>query len=139
MKYLGPLASIEATKWREVVATNLDAPLFLTQALLPHLELCGPWRAEGARVLNMSSGTAHRACVGWGAYCVTKSGMHMMYRKMYRVLSAGLAPEGTSVGSVRPGVVATPIQDGIREYHGAPVDFPMKHKFDDLHSAWRNA
>ena len=52
---------------------------------------------------------------------------------MYRCLSLELAPQGILVGSVRPGVVATPMQDGIREHAGPEEHFPMKKKFLDLH------
>ena len=126
---IGPLAAIDRSTWRQVVETNLDAPLFLTQALLPHLKRCAASGTTKARVLHVSSGAATGPYVGWGPYCVTKAGLQMMYR----CLSAEMSPHGILVGSVRPGVVATPMQDGIREYAGPEEHFPMKKKFLDLH------
>ncbi|KAL7526137.1 hypothetical protein ACHAXR_001337 [Thalassiosira sp. AJA248-18] len=131
---IAPLAEIDRKTWQQVVATNLDAPLFLTQALLPHLKRCGinDDNSDGttkARVLHVSSGAAHGSYVGWGPYCVTKAGLHMMYQ----CLSAELSPHNILVGSVRPGVVDTPMQDEIREFNGPADHFPMQKKFFDLH------
>ena len=51
---IGPLLDIERSTWNNVIATNLDAPLFLTQALLPHLKRCSDEKEGGtkARVLQ---------------------------------------------------------------------------------------
>jgi len=76
----------------------------------------------------VSSGAAHSSYVGWGPYCVSKAGLHMMYR----CLSAELSPHDILVGSVRPGVVDTPMQDEIREFNGPSDHFPMAAKFHSL-------
>ncbi|MGA1627003.1 MAG: SDR family oxidoreductase, partial [Prochlorothrix sp.] len=55
----GPLETISREAFREHVAINLEAPLFLTQALLPRL-------VPESRVLHISSGAAHRNLPGWG-------------------------------------------------------------------------
>lgn len=127
---IAPLTDVDRAAWDEVVDTNLGAPLFLTQALLPHLKRCAERDGDKskARVLHVSSGAAHSSYVGWGPYCVTKAGLHMMYR----CLSGELSRHGVLVGSVRPGVVDTPMQVEIREYDGPAEDFPMKTKFDAL-------
>ena len=54
---------------------------------------------------------------------------------MYRCLSSELSPHNIHVGSVRPGVVDTPMQSTIRDYNGPTDDFPMQQKFFDLHSS----
>ena len=63
---IGPLLDIERSTWNKVIATNLDAPLFLTQALLPHLKRCSDEKEGGtkARVLHVSSGAAHSSLLG---------------------------------------------------------------------------
>lgn len=48
-----PLTRVDAEAWRRVFAVNVDAPLFLTQALLPLMN-------DGTRVLHISSGAAHK-------------------------------------------------------------------------------
>lgn len=128
---IGPLTDISRSTFHNVVATNLDAPLFLTQALLPHLKRCFEDGESKARILHVSSGAAHSSYIGWSPYCITKSALNMMYR----CLKEELTPHNILVGSVRPGVVNTPMQDGIREYSGPLEHFPMKEKFDNLHSS----
>ena len=86
---------------------------------------------KAARVLHVSSGAAHSSYVGWGPYCTTKAGLHMMYR----CLGAELRPHGILVGSDRPGVVDTPMSDEVRGFRGPPEHFPMHKKFHDLHQA----
>ncbi|MBK1674208.1 short-chain dehydrogenase [Ectothiorhodospira shaposhnikovii] len=101
---IGPLSDIKLAQWRLQQATNVEGPLFLTQALLPHL-------AADARILHVSSGAAHRGLPGWGGYCTSKAGLFMLYQ----CLREELSPLGFHVGSVRPGVMDTPMQARIRE------------------------
>mmetsp|Transcript_36171 Transcript_36171/g.66374 ORF Transcript_36171/g.66374 Transcript_36171/m.66374 type:complete len:283 (+) Transcript_36171:70-918(+) len=129
---IAPLTDIDRSTWHQIVATNLDAPLFLTQALLPHLKRCGDDVNNSktkARVLHVSSGAANSAYVGWGPYCVTKAGLQMMYR----CLSEELSRHDVLVGSARPGVVDTPMMDEIRGFDGPAEHFPMQTKIHSLH------
>jgi NAD(P)-dependent dehydrogenase (short-subunit alcohol dehydrogenase family) len=100
---------VDRAGFEETLQTNAVAPLFLTQALLPALR-------AGSRVLHISSGAAQRPFPSWGAYCASKAALHMLYG----VLAAELGASGVAFGSVRPGVVDTPMQDRIRE-EGAGV------------------
>ncbi len=114
-----PLKDMDRVAWRTHMATNLDGPLFLTRALLPRM-------TRGSRILHVSSGAAHEAYRGWGAYCTSKAALNMVYR----VLALELEPYGIRVGSVRPGVVDTPMQDQVRE---APESvFPDLPRFSAL-------
>lgn len=124
---IGPLSEIDRSTWQQIVETNLSAPLFLTKTLIPHLKRCSG--GTKARVLHISSGAAHNSYVGWGPYCVSKAGLHMMYR----CLSMELSPQGILVGSVRPGIVDTPMQAEIRGYDENPEHFPTQTKFQTLH------
>jgi len=126
---IGPLIEMDNAQFREAMATNLEAPLFLTKALLPNLKRCAT-EATKPRVLHVSSGAAHNAYEGWGSYCITKAGFNMMYR----VLAGELSHDNILVGSVRPGVVDTPMQDTVRGFNGDSLHFPMHTKFIDLHS-----
>lgn len=113
---VGPLATVSPAEWRQAMAINVEAPLFLTQALLPRL--------GGGRILHISSGAAHNPLAGWGAYCVSKAALFMLYR-MFNVELHDVA-----VGSIRPGVVDTPMQALIREQ--APERFPDVDRFRRL-------
>jgi benzil reductase ((S)-benzoin forming) len=115
---VGPLAQIELEAWRYAMAVNLEAPIFLTQALLPRL--------RGGRVLHISSGAAHGPLAGWGAYCISKAGLFMAYQVMREELSQ----ERVRVGSLRPGVVDTPMQSFIREQD--VTRFPSVERFREL-------
>lgn len=116
---VGDMATVSRDEWRQTMAVNVEAPLFLTQALIPLF-------ANAARVLHISSGAAHRLIRGWGVYCVTKASAHMLYR----LLADELAERGIAVGSMRPGVVDTPMQSYIRDL--APQQFPDVERFRDL-------
>jgi len=105
--------------WRHHMSVNVEGPLFLTQTLFPRME-------PGARVLNISSGAAHGAYVGWGAYCTSKAALYMVTR----ALDEELREHGIRVGSVRPGVVDTPMQNEVR---ASPEDvFPTLSRFLSL-------
>jgi len=115
---VGPLADISLKDWHYIQAINVEGPLFLTQALLPRL--------HGGRVLHMSSGAASRPIPGWGAYCTSKAALHMLYQ----VLREELRDREIAVGSVRPGVVDTPMQALIREQ--TEERFPGVERFREL-------
>jgi benzil reductase ((S)-benzoin forming) len=117
----GPLEKLDRSAFGSHMETNLVAPLFLTQALLPRLE-------EGARVLHVSSGAAHRAINGWGPYCVSKAALHMLTQ----CWNAELDARRVLVGSARPGVVDTPMQQTIRDL--SPEDFPDVEAFRRMKS-----
>lgn len=96
------LKDINITDWRMLMNTNVEAPLFLTQQLLPMM--------DQTRILHISSGAAHFPAVGWGAYCVSKAALYMLYQ----CLREELKSEDVYVGSVKPGIVDTPMQAVLR-------------------------
>lgn len=116
-----PLRNITTEEWRTHFAINVEGPLFLTQKLLPYL-------GQGARILHISSGAAHHAYAGWGAYCTSKAALHMLYL----VWNKELKEQGILVGSVRPGVVDTPMQDQVRQ--SSKEAFPELDRFLQLHA-----
>lgn len=100
---LKTLPDISLSDWRSIQAVNVEAPLFLSQALLPKLR-------EGARILNISSGLAHEPLLGAMAYCSCKAALHMLYL----CLKNELAPYNITVGSMMPGIVDTEMQAHLR-------------------------
>ncbi len=113
-----PLSEITPEQWQMHQRINVEGPLFLTQLLLPKL--------KGGRILHISSGAAHNAYAGWGAYCTSKAALHMIYQ----VMREELLSSAIVVGSVRPGVVDTPMQDKVRQANEAV--FPNLKKFIKL-------
>lgn len=67
-----PVRDITESDWKAIMSTNVDAPLFLTQALLDKL--------EHGRVLQMISNLATHAAKGLTAYCVSKAALMMLTR-----------------------------------------------------------
>ena len=114
-----PLGQVPLEHWRYALEVNVTAPLFLTQALLPHLQ-----RADG-RVLHLGTGVAHRPQQGTAVYGVTKAAFHRLYQQ----LNADLRGAGSqvSVGSISPGVVDTA---GVREH----IEAARRHTLP--HVAW---
>lgn len=103
--------SLEA--WRTCMATNVEAPLFLTQGLLPQLKT--------ARVLHIGSGAAYFPIQGWSAYCTSKAALAMLTR------SWQLEEPELLLASVMPGIIDTAMQDMIRA--ASPNMDPNKHAF----------
>lgn len=91
-------SAITPAGWRRVLATNVDARLFLTLDLLP-------WLAPGARVLFVGSNSATKPRLSATAYCVSQAGSQMLQR----CLSLELAPLGIAVGAALPSPVDTPM------------------------------
>ena len=98
---IAPITEIEIADWHKCMATNLDAPLFLTQALLQNL--------TGGRVLHIGSGAAHFSVTGWTAYCVSKAALFRLTE------SWQMEVDSISVSSVKPGIIDTAMQKEIRE------------------------
>ena len=93
-------ADIDEASWHACMATNVDAPLFLTQLLTDKL--------RNGRVLNISSGAAHFPVAGWAAYCVSKAALSMLTR-CWQIESTHIA-----FTSVMPGIADTNMQAQIR-------------------------
>lgn len=120
---LTPVKSIKNIKleeWRKHQAINVEGPLFLTQSLIKKM--------NQSRILHISSGAAHRALAGWAAYCTSKAALFMLYQ----VLNTELKQKNILVGSVRPGVVNTPMQTILRQSDPkAFPDLPLFNQYKD--------
>lgn len=108
------IGDIAEDAWEQVMATNLHAPLFLTQRLRAQL--------NKSRVLHMGSGVAYFPVIAWSPYCVSKAGLAMLTR----CCQLEMDPEVTAVTSVMPGIIDTDMQNIIRH---ASVMHPKKLAF----------
>lgn len=107
-----PITRISESEWQACMATNVEAPLFLTQALLPLL--------GSARVLHIGSGAAYFPIKGWAVYCSSKAALAMLTR-CWQIEKPDL-----QIASVMPGIIDTPMQAIIRD---AQYMDPEKHEF----------
>lgn len=91
-----------------LVNVHLKAPFFLTQALLPML-------ADGARLLNVSSGLTRFSFPGYAAYAMMKGGVEVLTRYQARELGA----RGIRVNTLAPGAIETDFGGGaVRDNPG---------------------
>ncbi len=110
------LVDVTPESWRAVMATNLDARLFLTQRLVPSL-------AGGGRVLFVGSRSATRARRGAIAYCTSQAGSFMLHE----CLKLELAEQHILVALAIPGGVNTAM---VQRSMGAdPAVFPDQAEY----------
>jgi pteridine reductase len=98
--YPTPPGEITEEQWDDLVGTNLKAPLFLSQALLPALR-----EARGA-IINIVDVHAQRPLRNHTVYGPAKAGLAMLTRS----LAKDLAPE-IRVNGVSPGAILWPESD----------------------------
>jgi pteridine reductase len=89
--------AIDADRYRRMQAVNVEAPFFLTQALLPAL------RAASGVVIHLTDIGGERPIPGYAHYSVSKAALIMLTR----ALAAELAPS-VRVNAVSPGTVIFP-------------------------------
>ncbi|MGP3974972.1 SDR family NAD(P)-dependent oxidoreductase [Streptomyces sp. 8N114] len=92
------------------LATNLTAPVLLTQAALPALKAA----PAGGVVVNVGTSVGQRAWPGNSLYAATKTALELLTRSW----AVDLAPHGIRVAAVAPGAVDTP----IGEHSGLPAE-----------------
>ncbi len=92
-----PLGSIDVEAWRDLMGTNLRAPLFLSQAAAPHLR-----KARGA-IVNVIDIHAERPLKDFVVYSVAKAGLAGLTRS----LALELGPD-VRVNGVAPGAILWP-------------------------------
>ncbi|MFY1595102.1 SDR family NAD(P)-dependent oxidoreductase [Micromonospora sp. WMMD737] len=95
----GPLGSLAPETVERHLATNLVAPLLLTQAAVPALT-----DSRGV-VVNVTTSVGSRAWPGSSLYAAGKSALDSLTRSW----AVELAPSGIRVVAVAPGAVDTPI------------------------------
>lgn len=125
---VGPISAIDAAGFTRTLALNITAPAWLTGRFAARV---GP---APLRVVDVSSGAAHKAYPGWSAYCASKAGL--------RLLGATIAAEAGQMPALAgldlrvvdfaPGVVDTAMQGAIRRR--SPAELPMVQRFLDLHA-----
>ncbi|MFG3073421.1 SDR family NAD(P)-dependent oxidoreductase [Streptomyces sp. NPDC048225] len=96
-----PLGRVDPANARDQVATNLLAPLFLTQEALPALE-----SAKGL-VINVTTAGNQRGWPGHSVYGATKAALDFLTRTW----ALELAARGVRVAGIAPGPVDTPIAE----------------------------
>ncbi len=95
----------EPADYDRVLAVNLRAPFFVTQAFARHRVEQG----GGGCVINNSSVHEELPFPNFTSYCASKGGLKMLARN----LALELAPHGIRVNNVAPGAIETPINQAL--------------------------
>lgn len=93
-----PLATLAEGAWQEMLETNVEGVLRVTQACLPHLRAAG-W----GHVVFLGSTASHVGYEGGSGYCATKHAV----RALTETLRLELCGEPIRVSTVDPGMVET--------------------------------
>jgi len=102
--YPTPMGSITEAQWNDLIGSNLKAPLFLSQAALPHLK-----HSQGL-ILNMVDIHAQRPLPEHPVYSIAKAGLVSLTKSLARELG----PE-IRVNGIAPGPVLWPEHEIARE------------------------
>ncbi len=92
--------------WDALLATNLTAPFFLSQAALP-----GMIARKAGKIIHVASLTSELARPAIVPYTTTKGGV----RQMTRGMAVELAPHNIQVNAIAPGYFATEMNTALIE------------------------
>ena len=122
---IGPRIRADITEatpdiFREVIATNLEGPYFLTQEVVRYwlTQKPAPLLPRGFTVIFNSSISALTSSLNRGEYCISKAGLSMGAQ----LWALRLAGEGIQVFELRPGIMATDMTAGVKAKYDAMID-----------------
>jgi len=92
-----PLFSVDEKEWDHLLALNLKAPFFLSQALGEYMKSSG----EG-KIINMVDVSADRPWKSFLPYCASKAALISLTKGLARALSPEVQVNGIAPGTVLP-------------------------------------
>lgn len=114
--YPTPMGQITLQDWQQLVGSNLQGPLFLSQHLAPFL------RKQRGAILNMVDIHAQRPLYQHSVYCLAKAGLISLTQSM----ALELAPD-IRVNGIAPGAILWPAQPlNPQERHQVLSQIPMQ-------------
>jgi NAD(P)-dependent dehydrogenase (short-subunit alcohol dehydrogenase family) len=106
----GDLLELREASYDRVVDINMRGTFFLTQAVARHMAASTSAQDAYARsIVTVSSVSAELASTERGEYCMSKAGLGMLTK----LFALRLAPLGVGVFEVRPGIIRTPMTEGV--------------------------
>lgn len=112
MSTFGPITDHDVTEWRKVVDINLVGAMVVIKQAARQLR-------EGGSIVSLTSLNARQAGAGLSAYCSAKAGLSMLTQ----VAALELAARGIRVNAIAPGLVITPLTEGIQMVPGVQEDY----------------
>ncbi len=88
------LGEIKESDWDNLMCSNLKAPLFLSQAAVPHLK-----NTQGC-IVNMVDIHSERPLKGYLVYCAAKAGLAMLTKSLAKELGPEIRVNGISPGAI---------------------------------------
>lgn len=101
-----PMVDFKPEDWDALIATNLSAPFFLSQAALP-----GMIARRSGKIIHVASLTSELGRPSIVPYTTSKGGM----RQMTRGMAVELAPHNIQVNAIAPGYFATEMNTALIE------------------------
>ncbi len=98
------MPGMRAAQWSRVIAVSLDGFFNVTQPLL--MPMIG---TRWGRIINLSSVAALAGNRGQTNYAAAKAGLHGATKS----LALELASRGITVNAIAPGIIASPMSDGV--------------------------
>jgi pteridine reductase len=92
--YPTPIGTITVEQWQDLMGSNLKAPLFLSQALLPAL------RAARGVIINIVDVHSQRPLRDHAVYGAAKAGLAMLTRSLAKDLGPHIRVNGVSPGAI---------------------------------------
>ena len=92
--YPTPLGTVTPEQWHDLVGSNLKAPLFLSQALLPAL------RSARGVIINIVDVHSQRPLRDHPVYGAAKAGLAMLTRSLAKDLGPHIRVNGVSPGAI---------------------------------------
>jgi NAD(P)-dependent dehydrogenase (short-subunit alcohol dehydrogenase family) len=106
----GPFDGLTPAAYDRVMAVNLRGTVFLTQAVLPHLD-------EGGTVVTITSVSAAMTSPERLDYCMSKAALSAFSQG----LAVLLAPRGIAVFELRPGIIDTEMTNAVHQAYGQRI------------------
>lgn len=126
MMFESSISEITPEKWDLMMSLNLKAPLFLTQAVLPHLSKVG-----GGSIINIGSIEGIGANPQHTAYSASKGGVHGMTKAM----AVDLGADNIRCNAIAPGWIATDLSDNYLD--GMQDPKAARERLNSLHPVGR--
>ena len=99
--------------WQDQIDVNLTGVFLTVQAAARKMVDCG----NGGRIVCLASLAAETTGSGIWSYSVTKAGVRMMVRG----LAQELGPLGITINAIGPGVINTPLAEGLAGRQGGTI------------------